>query len=64
MFSNPLILFNYKDCCFYIYDFFASSIKKTCRIINEQFLLCKNNQRKIYENYLQLTPSYCVVILD
>ena len=30
---------------FDIYDFLASSIKKTWRIINEQFLFCKNNQR-------------------
>jgi len=29
---------------FDIYESFASSIKKTLRIINEKFLLCKKNR--------------------
>jgi len=59
MFSNPLILLN-----FYIYDSLASSIKKNLRIINEQFFCANIIKEVIYKNYLRLTPSYSVVILD
>ena len=49
---------------FDIYESFASSIKKTLRLINEKFLFCKKIKEIIYETYLRLTPSYCAVILD
>ena len=49
---------------FDIYEFFASSIKKTLMIIYEKFLLCKKIKLIIYGFYLGLTPSYCAVILD
>ena len=49
---------------FDIYESFASSIKKTLRIINEKFYYAKKIKYLIYEIYLRLTPSYCAVILD
>ena len=49
---------------FDIYEFFPSSIKKNLRIINEQFICANIIKEVIYKNYLRLTPSYSVVILD
>lgn len=37
---------------------------KNLRLVNEQFLFCKNNKRNNIREYSRLTPSYDVVILD
>ena len=43
--------------------FWHYQLKKTLRMINEQFF-CKNIIKEIkYENYLRLTPLYGVVTL-
>jgi len=44
--------------------FLHQQLKKTLRIINEQFYLCRIIKEIIDENYLRLTPSLGAVILD